>query len=851
MLRLITFGGLRLEATDGRSSLLDAQRKSLGLLVLLAGAGARGASRDKLLAWLWPESSDERARGALKQMLHGIKRELEVPRLTLGARELRLNPEAITSDLADFEAALARGNPEGAVAVYRGPFLDGFHLRDVPEFERWVEEERSRLARAAAGALESLATRAAEAGDHRDAADWWRRLTAHDPFSARAALGLMAALTAVGDRAGALHCAGSYERRMEEELGVPPDPAVAAFAREIRAGAGAAVTPPPPSPATLPLAGAASATPAPPAAALPLAAGQAEIPTPRGGAAGPRIPRRALAYALGGAALAVAAYIGASASGLFEPAAPKAGAARAAPAIAVLPFLDLSPDHDAEYFSDGFAEELITALTQVDGLRVVARTSSFAFRDAKLDVAEIGRRLNVPYVLEGSVRTAGTQLRITAQLINAADNYHLWARTYVRELNDIFAIQEEISRAIVDALELELVGSSRARLASQAPADMAAYHDYLRGRYYFNAREPHALDSALHYYERAVAIDPRFAPAHAGLAEALTQRSALGFAPPNDAMPRARRSALRALELDPELSAAHAALGHVQTWYEWDWSGAEASFERALALGPANAAAHHWYSVYLASVGRLAEAIAANERAIELDPVAVLLRTTLGIRHYLARDYQRALDEFQATLELAPAHGPALAWRGVVLAQVGDAASAVSAADRGYHEAPWPMVGAWRAYAYAAAGRSTEARAQLRALEEQGRDGIVPASVVARAYGALGERDAAFTWLERAYRERDGWLSFLAVDPAFDPLRADPRFGQLLARLGLPSVRSRVRAGSRRPSSMPARAPPYAARETRGALRRSAAAHRRCQGAGCPARKCRHSMASSVRVSSV
>ncbi|MGH7507263.1 MAG: BTAD domain-containing putative transcriptional regulator [Longimicrobiales bacterium] len=780
MLRLLTFGGLGLETQEGRPSHLEGQRKSLALLALLAAAGTRGVSRDKLLAFLWPESSDERARGALKQMFHGLRRELDVERLTIGTNELRLNPEEISADATEFDAALAHGDFERAVALYTGAFLDGFYLKDVPEFERWVEEERTRLARRAAGALETLAVRATEQSDHRSAAEWWRRLAGIDPLSSRAALGLMAALFAAGDRAGALQYARSYDRLTHEELGAPPDAAITALADEIRT---AVVKPSPP----------------PPTGARPSFVPALQVEDTLEPEADhhpePASPRRApgLFYAVAGAVLVLAVYavLGRPWRAGTDRSPPSAVATipvGTPPAIAVLPFLDLSPNRDAEYFSDGVSEEVINALTHVEGLHVAARTSSFAFKGGKADIAEIGRRLHVGYVLEGSVRKDHDRLRISAQLISAADGFHLWSETYDRELKDVFDIQEEISRAVVGALEIELGSGVGTRLIRNTTGSMEAYNLYLRGRYHFNAREPQALEQAVRIFEQAIAKDSAFAPAHAALAESLTLLCAHAIVSPRQAMPRARAAALEALALDPELGEAHAALGHIQTWYDWDWAGADVSFRRAIELSPSNASARHWYSVYLAAVGRLDDAVAENERAIELNPVSVLLRTTLGIRLFLVRDYRRALEQFRATLELDPTNGPALVWLGVASAHAGAGDRAIAAADSGFRNASWTMLGAWRAYTYAVAGHHREAREQLRALEHRVDSAYVPPSVIARVYAALDERDSAFSWLERAYEERDGWLGFLTVDPSFDPLRSDPRYRQLIRKIGLETL---------------------------------------------------------------
>jgi len=504
--RLTTLGALALSGGEGPLAGAAAQRRSLALLALLALGRNKGVSRDKLVAYLWPESDAERAHHALSQLLYALRRDVGQADVASGATELRLNRGVISVDLDDFEAALTRHEPEQAVAAYGGPLLDGFHLGGAPEFERLVDGERADLAKRMAAALETLADAASGRGDHVAAVDWWRRLAAVDPLSSRVALGLMRALDAAGDRAGALQHAREHARIVRAELDAAPDALVTAFVAELRR------------------------TPFPP----PLAKSPAVA------------------------------------------------------SVAVLPFVNLGPDPDTEFVSDGIAEELINALTRVTGLRVAARMSAFAFKGSTADVRDVAARLNVGAVLEGSVRKAGTRLRIAAQLINAADGYHLWSETYDRELHDVFEVQDELARAIAGTLAHTLVPGPRPSLVKQATSSMPAYLLYLRGQHYLARRTQEGFRKAIQFFDLAIESDPAYAPAHAGLANAYIL---FGFdeyrgLPPELAMPRGKAAARRALELDPTLAEPHATLGWVSLFYEWDWGVAEREFQRAIAAQP-------------------------------------------------------------------------------------------------------------------------------------------------------------------------------------------------------------------------------------------------------------------------
>jgi len=454
--------------------------------------------------------------------------------------------------------------------------------------------------------------------------------------------------------------------------------------------------------------------------------------------------------------------------------------------IAVLPFADMSPQKDQEYFSDGITEELLNVLAQVKGLRVPARTSSFAFKGTNADVREIGAKLDVETVLEGSVRTAGNRVRITAQLIEVDTGYHLWSESYDRDLSDIFAVQEEIARAIVD----QLCGprSGAALTVKTATGDREAYDFFLKGRYAWNRRTEEGLRQAIHFFEQAVSEDPLYAEAYAGLADAYVLLGYFGHLPPHEVYPRAKAAALSALGMDDSLASARTALAAVLLWYDWDWEGARREFERALADRPTYATAHQWYGGgYLTTVGRLDEAVEELKHALRLDPLSLILPTGLGRVYYWARRYDEAIRRFRHVLELNPAFVVARTWLGATYLQLGrveEALEELRAASGAAGKSP--MIRMETGRAYARAGRAAEAREILAELAREAETGYVSPDFPALLHAELGETDAAFEWLERAWRDRSTALVTLRIEPAFDPLRSDPRFETLLHRVGLP-----------------------------------------------------------------
>ena len=456
------------------------------------------------------------------------------------------------------------------------------------------------------------------------------------------------------------------------------------------------------------------------------------------------------------------------------------------PSVAVLPLVNLSPDRENEYFSDGMTEELITALGKVEGLRVAARTSAFAFKGTEADVREIGAKLNVGTVLEGSVRRAGRRLRLTAQLVSTKDGYHIWSEEYDRELADVFAVQDELARAIVGALRVTLQRPAGAALVKAGTADLEAHDLYLQGRFQWNRRTYESMLEAVRYFKRAIARDSTYAEAYAGLAETYVLFPTYAVSSAVEAFPQARSAALRALTLDSTLGNAHATLGVVREQYEYDWAGAERELRRAIALDPGYATAHQWYAEYLSATGRDAEARLEAERAVALDPLSAVIRVDQALALARGRHLEEAIGVLQRVLETNPDFMAAHNTLGWVYGAAGRFEDAIAE-----HEVTVRMSrgrsGMGRlAYAYGRLGQTDTALALTRSLIERfRRQSILPYSI-AVGYIGMGDHERALYWLERAAGEHDPSVAlYLRTDPVFDSLRPDPRFRRLLRRVGL------------------------------------------------------------------
>ena len=455
------------------------------------------------------------------------------------------------------------------------------------------------------------------------------------------------------------------------------------------------------------------------------------------------------------------------------------------PSIAVLPFRDMSPQRDQEYFCEGIAEELINALVKIEGLRVSARTTAFQFKDRDGDIQEIGEQLKVKTVLEGSIRKSGNRLRITAQLINVDDGFHIWSEKYDRDLDDIFAIQDEISLAIVDSLKVRLLGEERSALVKRHTDDHVAHNLYLEGLYFWNRRLEGGMKRAMEHFRQAIEKDPGYALAYVGVADTYNISGLFGYLPPNEAFPKAREAAIKALEIDDTLGEAHASLAFVNTFFDWNWSAGEDEFRRALELNPKYATGHEWYGLYLSSMGRFDEGITETERARDLDPLSPMINAVAGIAYYFARRYEDSIETHQKTLDLDPTFLLSNTYICMAYVANGMYESALrvmrrveaSAVDHAY------SLGYFGCF-YGFCGQKEDALRILDILNEMSKQRYVSPIHHAFVLVGLGRIEEAVDWFEKAYEEGSPLLVFNKFAPLFEPLLSDTRYQELLRKIG-------------------------------------------------------------------
>ncbi len=456
------------------------------------------------------------------------------------------------------------------------------------------------------------------------------------------------------------------------------------------------------------------------------------------------------------------------------------GRGKAIETLAVLPFVNASHEPNMEYLSDGITDSITNKLAPVAGLRVTARSMVFAYKGSQVNPQQAGRELKVRAVLTGSVEQRSDLLIIRAELVDVADASQLWGEQYQKKLDDILAIEAEISQEISQKLRLKLTGEDRVRLARRATENTEAYQLYLKGRYYWNQNTPEGMRKGVECFQQAIDKDPAYARAYSGLADAYSSLGFMAYMPSKEAFPNARAAATRALALDDTLSEAHNSLASVRYLYDWDWPGSEKESKRAIELDPGYATAHDFYSHLLIMTGRTAEAMTEIRRALALDPVSVRANSRLGVQLYFARQFDQAIEQFHKTLELDPNHPMTQNYLGLAYL----AKSMYPEAIEVMRKLPGPPTRL--ALAYAQAGRSAEAKKLVDRLEEIAKTNYVSPADMAYVYAALGQADAAMRWLEKAYEARSPPMVFLKMDPRVDRLRADPRFQDLLRRVGLP-----------------------------------------------------------------
>src|SRR6266700_716451 len=454
--------------------------------------------------------------------------------------------------------------------------------------------------------------------------------------------------------------------------------------------------------------------------------------------------------------------------------------------IAVLPLQNRSTDGDTEYLSDGLAESLIYRLSQLPNLKVSPTSSVFAYKNKEIDPVKVGNQLGVNAVLLGRIVQRGDSLTISAELVDVRYNKLLWGEQYERKMSELLQTHREIAREIVDKIKLKVSGQEQG-LAKHYTESNEAYQLYLKGRFQWHKRTNEALKKSIDYFNQAIERDPSFALAYAGLADCYVVPAYM--LPPGEKIPKAKMAAMKALELDDTLAEAHTSLARAMTTYDWDWRGAEREFQRAIELNPNYAIAHQWYCGYLEAMGRTHEAIAEGKRALELDPLSPIITFEMGLGFFYARDYDKAIEYYQKTLELDPDFPPAHGQLPAAYEQKRMYDQAITGFQKGTNlkgSREWYFSLSGLAHVYAVTGNKGEAQKLLSEMKDLSVRQYVPADRIALIYAGLGDKDEAFAWLEKGYDERSFNMTWLKAEPRWDSLRSDPRFADLVRRLGLP-----------------------------------------------------------------
>jgi serine/threonine-protein kinase len=454
--------------------------------------------------------------------------------------------------------------------------------------------------------------------------------------------------------------------------------------------------------------------------------------------------------------------------------------------IAVLPFVDLSPQQDQAYFCAGLAEELLLSLSKIEGLQVAARTSSFRFDSRDYDIFEIGEKLKVSTVLEGSVRKAGNRVRITVQHVKASDGYHLWSERYDRDLEDIFAIQDEISLAIVDALKLKLLGKEKQKLMKRSTDNLEAFNLYLKGRHFWARRFEGGLQKSMEYFQQAAEKDDGYAPAYVGIADALSILGTYGFLRPHDVFPRAKAAANRALELDAVLPEVHTSLGYIGSFYDLSWDEAEKEFGRAIKHNPNDSLSRLWYALHLMAVGRIEEGLEEAERGQALDPFSPIINSLVGLSYIWNRRYDEAVEQLRRTVEIDPNFLLAHIWLSNAYGMSARYEQALEEIEKALAaEIDMPYALGHLGWTYGMLGKEQEALDVFNRLMKMSETRFISPWPLAFTYLGIKNIDQAVTYFERAYSERDPIFAMTCTGPWYASLGSDPRYVALLEKMGL------------------------------------------------------------------
>jgi TolB-like protein/DNA-binding winged helix-turn-helix (wHTH) protein/Tfp pilus assembly protein PilF len=454
--------------------------------------------------------------------------------------------------------------------------------------------------------------------------------------------------------------------------------------------------------------------------------------------------------------------------------------------IAVLPLENLSNDPGQEYFVEGMTDEIITDLAKLPGIRIISRTSAIQYKGTHKTLPQIAREVNVDGVVEGTVLRDGNRVRIRAQLIYAPEDRHIWAQAYERDLRDVLTLQASLAQDIAHEIQIKLTTEEESNLTAVRPVNPEVHELYLKGRFFWNKRDPQGFAKAIDYFQQAIAKDPNYAPAYAGLADAYALSGGFNVIPVREAMPRAKAAAERALQLDPNLAEAHASLGLIAPFINWNWAEAKEHYERAIALNPNYATAHHWYAEgYLIPMGRVDDALFQIRQAQELDPLSAVISTDKGKELYFARRYDEAILELRRALEVDPNFVSAHNWISDSLLEEGRYPEAIAELEKTKTFREERVYIRQTAYLHARMGKRAQAESELAKALQLSRGKPLSSGAVALTYAALGDKDKSFLWLEKAYTENSSFMTSLKFWSVFDPFRSDPRFARVLNRVGL------------------------------------------------------------------
>ena len=748
------------------------RRKAKALVKILALAPQHQLHREELIELLWPEQEPELAANNLNKIIHAARRALE-PELKSGTdsryiftqdQQVLLRAPSLWVDVEEFESRATLALKSKAISDYeRALELYTGELLPEDRFEDWAVARREKLNRQAHRLMIELAQLHEAAGQTQFAIDRLQQLVTLAPAHEEVHRHLMRLYIVNGSRHEALAQYQQCREALRKDLDAEPEPTTVALYEKIIAGeipvaataiSGVAIM------NSLP-----STTTAVPVVIAPVVAN----------AIAPAKTKRVMLFALLGLLLisvaTIAFYIRRNNSSEIE-------------SIAVLPFANSDNDANIEYVSDGITESLINSLSHLPELRVMARTTAFRYKGREIDPQKIGRELNVQAVLTGRILQRGDDLTIQTELIDVRDGAQIWGEKYNRKASDLATLQAQISREISDKLRLRLTSEEQQRVAKKQTENSEAYHHYLKGRFYWNRRAVPDLQRSIEEFNQAINLDPNFALAYSGLADAWYLLSGVQ-SPPSEVVPRARAAAQKALQLDDQLAAAHASMAVVKWRYDWDWDGASREFERAIALDPNYPTAHQWYGLLLTYRGQFETGVAQLKQAQQLDPLSLIISANLGLAQHFSGQNEAAIAQLKRTLELEPNFALAHRFLGWAYEKNNDLPRATAAFQKAVQIDDTPGALAYLGHGYALAGDTSAARETLSKLQTQAQQRYVSPYYTAVVHIGLGENEKTIELLNKAADDHSDMLTILGVESKFDRLRGTPQFSELLKRIGL------------------------------------------------------------------